>query len=133
MNIRASFTWRLAGLVLLLAAASIFLVSPCARAWDTPDRVMVDYSMPPKFWIETGGIKKEGKYNLQQYKLFGVGNKDLNKFRWAAIWSKGKGKFCVEVLDINTAPSSLPDTCEKTLKDSAVTYRVSGILRQKMQ
>ena len=112
--------------VLLLALVLFSGVAP-ALAWDVPDKVWINNSMPPKYWKKSGGLMHKSGCSLQRYELFRAGGASQDIFRWAVICPKDR-KFCVQVLEDKQHPGGMPIACRRPLPDSAVNFAVSSVL-----
>ncbi len=112
---------------LVQSALLILLGAVSALAWDLPDKVWVNNSMPPKYWEQSGGLTQQSGCSLQRYHLFRAGGTPQDTFRLAVICPRA-GKFCVEVLENNQHPGALPIDCVRSVPEQAVNIAVSSIL-----
>ena len=119
---------RLGFLVALVSIFSSIVFSSFALAWEVPDKVWVNSSMPPVYWQKTGSLQVTGKHFLQRYELYKPGGTSLDKFRIAVIWPVKNEKFCVEVLPLNTSPGPLPKDCNFSVPDHWVKMGVTSTL-----
>ncbi|WP_045214239.1 hypothetical protein [Desulfonatronovibrio magnus] len=115
----------------IIISRSVFLLvlvcSSAAFAWELPEKVWVKHSMPPTYWMQSGGILQQSGCSLQRYDLFRAGGAPKNIFRMAVICPIEK-KFCVMVLPDNQQVSTLPVDCVRTLPESSVHMAVSSFL-----
>lgn len=96
-------------------------------AWELPEKVWVNHSMPPMFWKKTDGILQQSGCSLQRYDLFRAGGAPKNIFRMAVICPKQE-KFCVSVLPDNQQVGTLPVDCTRPVPESAVHIAASSFL-----
>jgi len=105
----------------------LVLGSAPVLAWDVPDKVWVNNSMPPKYWQKSGGLTQKSGCSLQRYDLYRAGGASQETHRWAVICPKAE-KFCVEVLEDNQQPGALPIDCVRAVPETAVNIAVSSFL-----
>ncbi len=112
----------LLGLFLLLS----FLCVP-GQAWDLPDKVWVNRSMPPVYWQKTGSLAQQSDCSLQRYDLYRPGGMKQDTFRMAVVCPKEE-RFCTELLPDNQQPSGLPLDCSFLVPDTAVKLSIMSHL-----
>lgn len=96
-------------------------------AWEFPEKVWVNHSMPPTYWMKAGGMLPQSGCSLQRYELFRAGGAPKNTFRMAVVCPKEE-KFCVQVLADNQPVGALPVECIRPVPESSVHIAVSSFL-----
>lgn len=107
------------------------ILSPSSQAWDLPDRVWVQESMPPQYWSKASGHSQSGLYSVQRYQLYRPGGGDLNTFRLAVVWPEpDTDLFCVNVLPANANFHSGTNACRKTFTEKGVYFEIYSRLSE---
>lgn len=105
----------------------ILTFSPSVTAWDIPEKVWVNHSMPPAYWLKTGSLIHQNRCSIQRYDLFSAGGTPQNIFRMAVI-CPNQEKFCIKVLPNNQQIGVLPLECIRSVPENAVNIAVSSFL-----
>lgn len=105
----------------------VLACSSSALAWELPEKVWVNHSMPPMYWKKTDGILQQSGCSLQRYDLFRAGGAPKNVFRMAVVCPKQE-KFCVVLLPDNQQAGTLPVDCIRPVPESSVHMAASSFL-----